>query len=104
MNNFKAVSLEGGSVDKYAHFTFYFIFTILWCLYLKCKDADRKLTQSKRILVFTIAVVLGILIEIGQGAFTDDRNADISDVIANTSGSAVAILVIWLLSKKKQIV
>lgn len=102
MNNFRAVPLEGGYTDKYAHFTFYFVFTILWFLYFKSVAVAVNQTKSIRIVVFSVAVVLGIAIEICQGLFTKDRSADITDVAANTLGSAVAILILWLLNKRKQ--
>ena len=49
-----------------------------------------------------MAVVYGVIIEICQGLFTADRSADIMDALANTAGSALAVLVLWFLKKKKQ--
>jgi VanZ family protein len=79
--------------DKYAHFTFYFVFTVLWYFFLRSKI---KSTVKTLALVFALAVALGIIIEICQDIFTKDRSADIHDVIANTNGSAAAVIMLWL--------
>lgn len=84
--------------DKYLHFIFYFIFTVLWYLYIRIKNNDRG-TSKTRLMVFCIAVGYGIFIECAQKLFTNDRSADLLDVLANTGGSATAVLTLWLLSK-----
>jgi VanZ family protein len=70
--------------DKIVHFIFYLVFTLL--LY---KDYKVKTGSIKKAFVyaFATAVSYGIIIEICQGLFTDGRNADSMDVLANTSGS-----------------
>lgn len=86
--------------DKAVHFIFYFVFTLLWCLYFWSK---KNYSSGKAIvLTFFMAVVYGVIIEICQGLFTADRSADIMDALANTAGSALAVLVLWFLKKKKQ--
>lgn len=99
MNKFDSVPVQGHDVDKYVHGTFYFIFTFLWFGLLKyCKSYSLK---KQLWIVFITAVLYGILMEICQSLFTNDRSADVNDVIANTSGSAIAILTLWLINKKK---
>jgi VanZ family protein len=85
--------------DKIVHFIFYLVFTLL--LY---KDYKVKTGSIKKAFVyaFATAVSYGIIIEICQGLFTDGRNADSMDVLANTSGSAFAILMLWLRQKRKK--
>ena len=50
------------------------------------------------------SIIYGSLIEMAQGVFTTTRKADIMDVLANTLGSILAVVVILLdlkfLSKK----
>jgi VanZ family protein len=59
--------------------------------------------RNKQLLAaFITAVLFGILMEICQGLFTIDRSADLQDVVANTSGSAIAVLVFWLINKLKK--
>jgi VanZ family protein len=99
MNNFEAVPLEGPDIDKYVHGTFYFVFTFLWFYYFKFKSWS---LNKRLVLVFIIAVLFGIAMEICQSLFTDDRSADLKDVLANTTGSAIAVVVLWLLNKQKK--
>ena len=98
MRNFDSVE-TGVRGDKYVHFTFYFIFTMLWYLFLKFKNNDT--TFKIRLRVFILAFVFGLIIEACQEFFTKDRSADILDVVANTSGSLGAILTLWLADKFK---
>jgi glycopeptide antibiotics resistance protein len=86
--------------DKYVHSTFYFVFTVLWFLHFRAQNTAG--TKRLRAMVFLMAVFYGGFIEICQGLFTTDRNADILDVLANTSGSAIAVLALWLLEKRKK--
>ncbi len=82
--------------DKYVHFIFYFVFTVLWYIFLKNKKGN---TAKTRAIVFFLAFFFGLFIEACQGLFTLDRSADMHDVLANTSGSAGAILILWLIDK-----
>lgn len=86
--------------DKLVHFTFYFVFTFLWVLDLY--KSKRFTPKKARVFVFIIAVVFGIIIEICQGMFTAERSPDVLDVLANTSGSATAILLLWIFEKNKR--
>ena len=61
--------------DKYVHFTFYFVFVVLWFLQIKNKPIDRK-TQ---IIILLSAIGYGIFMEICQG-FTETRTPDIMDI------------------------
>lgn len=86
------VSLQ--SADKYVHFIFHFVFTLLWYLYFR-NTID---TGLKTILgVFSLSFLFGIVIEIAQQLFTVNRVADVYDVAANFSGAASAVLVVLVL-------
>jgi VanZ family protein len=80
------------NVDKYVHFTFHFVFVILWSLYFNFKNAT-KLVKSAKIIVI-VSFLFGILIEIAQQVFTTTRKADIFDVCANTTGAIAALMII----------
>lgn len=78
--------------DKYVHFSFYFVFTILWILFFKYKQF------SNLKIVLLIAIIYGILMEIFQGIFTTSRHPDIYDVVANSFGALVGY---YLMTIKK---
>jgi VanZ family protein len=86
------------NADKYAHFTFHFVFTVLWFLYFNFKRTES--SNAKTILmVFLLSFIYGISVEIMQGMFTINRKADIFDVLANTTGAVMAVIVIRLYQK-----
>jgi VanZ family protein len=93
MKNFEHV--EGAVTgDKYVHFTFYFVFTLLWYFFFRIHTA---MSNFKiRLVVFLFAFFFGLLIEACQEFFTADRSADVLDVVANTSGSIAAVVVLWI--------
>ena len=83
--------------DKFVHFTFYFIFTLLWVNGLKKRfDSKNKVV----LIVFCVAVLYGVIIEICQGLFTSSRSADLFDIIANTAGALTAVLFIHFFDRK----
>ncbi|RZJ64010.1 MAG: VanZ family protein [Flavobacterium sp.] len=93
------IGIDIPNSDKFVHFLFYFIFTLLW--YRCFKAMDWWPLRKTKIIVFMFAVSYGILIEICQGVFTSYRSADVLDAVANTSGSAFGILTMWLLERNK---
>lgn len=50
-------------------------------------------------IVFVISLFFGIAIELFQTYFTITRNGDVVDVLANTTGALLAIIIIKLLDK-----
>jgi len=89
-NNLPTVEVKGA--DKYVHFSFYFVFTILWFSYFK----NRSLTGKNNLVkVFLLALLYGGLIELAQSIFTVTRKADVLDILANTAGAISAIVAIF---------
>lgn len=88
-----AIKLPGE--DKTAHFVFYFVLTLVWYIALA------KIHKNKNLkYIIAIAVIIyGIIIEILQG-LTNYRHADINDVFANTGGTFLALVFIYLLKFK----
>jgi len=82
--------------DKYVHFTFYFIFVVVWFLFANRTKIRKKI---KWIVLFS-AIGYGILMEICQGLFTSTRSPDIMDVLANSLGAITGLLFISLILKK----
>lgn len=83
--------------DKLIHFIFYFGFVFLWYQYMYFK---RKVGWNDKMLLGLIAAVIGILIELGQGYFTVNRQADVFDALANTIGAISGIVTASLLLRK----
>lgn len=85
--------------DKYVHFVFHLVHTSLWFLFLKF---EYKHPYIKHILVLAAVIdfTYGCLIEVLQGLFTTTRHADILDVVFNTFGTIVAVLLMKLIIKK----
>lgn len=99
MDTFSSVqSFDFMYKDKVVHAAFYFIFTIVWYLFFK-KQSHSKYLKLK---TFAFAVIYGIFIEICQGVFTHERSADVIDVLANTLGSSLAIMALWLADRNKK--
>ena len=77
------------NVDKVVHFTFYFVFVILWYRFLKIKNKN---TKKNSFLLFLASIFFGIVIEYCQYFFTKSRMAEVLDVAANTLGSTIGIV------------
>lgn len=86
--------------DKILHCIFYIVFTVLWYLGLERANFS---PRKSRLISFSFAVSYGILLEICQGLFTEERTPDVSDAIANTTGSIIAVLALWLYCRRKKI-
>jgi VanZ family protein len=97
IRNFESVPVDEVNVDKYVHAAFYFIFTVLWYQFFKLRNPQGN--KRHRLRVFLMAVLFGIFMELCQQFFTTDRSADVTDALANTTGSATAILLLWLLER-----
>ena len=88
------------NLDKVVHAFFYVVLTTLSFLFLKNRNSS---VSTSRYLIFSFlfSVVFGIGIEIIQGYFTESRHADVLDVLANTSGAALSILLIVLFGLRR---
>jgi VanZ family protein len=82
--------------DKYVHFTFYFVFVVVWSLFAK----QTKITKKIQWIVLSSAIGYGVLMEVCQGVFTTTRTPDIMDVLANIIGALSGLLFITMIFKK----
>lgn len=85
--------------DKIAHFIFYFTFSFLWLMYL-LKSPIKASENILTFLIFTIAVLLGGIIELAQYHLTKSRSAEWADFFANCLGSFFGILLCLTITKK----
>lgn len=72
-------------LDKIFHATAYFGLTMSWLFALK--------NISKYKLVGIILFFYGILLEFLQGTYTNNREKDIYDIVANSIGILIAMLI-----------
>jgi VanZ family protein len=79
--------------DKYAHFTFHFVFSGLWFLYFSHRKGNFN-KVSTFLMVFLLSFFYGVAIEMMQDLFTETRKADVFDVLANAIGALIGLLVI----------
>jgi VanZ family protein len=91
----KLPTIKIGGLDKSVHFILHFFFTLLWYLYLK------SVFKTKWIISFVVLldVAYGSLIEVGQTLFTITRKGDVLDILANSVGTAAAVIVIYLVTR-----
>ncbi|NNT71366.1 VanZ family protein [Flavobacterium sp. IMCC34852] len=87
--------------DKYGHFFFHFVFTLLWGYYFLLKQQQLSFRNLLGIVIVSLAY--GILIEFLQENFTQTRQADVLDVLANFTGAVTALSVFVFLKKIKKV-
>jgi VanZ family protein len=84
------------NIDKVAHFTFYFVFVVLWCNFFRLKN-NFQIKSIRSILVFSF--FFGLAIELCQEFLTQTRHADVYDVIANGSGGLFGYFFVLVIRK-----
>jgi len=87
--------LQFPHADKCIHIAMYFGFALL----LSLSSFVQKETKKIRIEL-VISVLLGGLIEVAQGLLTNNRSADIFDFLANATGAACSLLMLFFVRKK----
>ncbi len=85
--------------DKILHALAYFIFTIFWFLSFKYTFSLQK--KKSFLNTFILSLVFGAFIEILQQQLTNYRQADVLDVLANTFGTILAIVMLNLMFKDR---
>ena len=82
--------------DKIYHLIAYFLLMLSW-LYVFCK----KETFQKNVkYVILGCIIFGIIIEILQGVITSYRTASYLDIVANTIGVLLAVVIFHVFEKK----
>jgi VanZ family protein len=99
----KMPQIDIQNIDKIIHLIFHFVLTLLWFLFLK-KHINSSNNGKSLAISFVFSIVFGIIIEFIQEFYTATRQADIFDVLANATGSILAIIAIVLLDKYNGII
>jgi len=84
--------------DKIVHFGGYFVLALSWFLTFNGKLKLLKQFVAIALLVF----IYGIIIEVCQWLFTNERQGDILDMLANLGGISFALLIFILFLKKNK--
>ena len=81
--------------DKIFHFFAYSVLTVLWYSTFTYTLKFKK----KRAIIYAalLSIIFGILIEVLQGSATVSRQLDFYDIVANTTGTLLVSLVLWLI-------
>lgn len=85
------------NIDKLVHFAFHFVFVFLWYLYFSTNEKSPN--SNIKTFIVLASFSFGISIELAQGILTKTRNADFLDVLANSTGAIIAIILIVCLEK-----
>ncbi len=85
--------------DKLFHLLAYCLFTLVW--FLTLHNSFKKERKKSITIAVIAAIVLGIIIEILQHTVTTYREADLLDILANTVGACLAVLIINFVTKRK---
>lgn len=88
--------IEIAQIDKIYHSIAYFVLSITWLF------AFQKTSQVKYIIVI-LCIILGIIIEVLQSTLTIYRTGDYLDVLANSMGVILALVVFNLFFRKNNI-
>jgi len=82
-----------GNIDKLYHITAYFSLSIFW-LFSFYKKVNLKY------IIISICIIYGIIIEVLQATVTTYRSGDFKDILANTLGVFLGLLVFNIILKK----
>lgn len=81
--------------DKWVHFILFGTFAFLWL----CTFANTDF--KKRLLIFLLSVAVGYSVELLQGSgITSGRSYDMMDVVADSIGGALGVIVFYFMEKK----
>ncbi|MCI2229345.1 VanZ family protein [Polaribacter sp. MSW13] len=84
------------NLDKWEHSFAYFTLSISWLFVFYKKP-------QKKYLIVLVCIIYGIIIEILQQTLTDYRTGDYLDVLANSSGVLLGLLIFNQILKKNQL-
>ena len=107
LSSFEDVDTERINIphlDKLIHFFFYFVAAILGILLIR-ERTKGQFKLSRAIIITALSVIIyGIIIEVIQDTYTENRSGELYDVLANSLGAFFgAGFIIILFSGKTQL-
>lgn len=76
--------------DKIIHLVLFFVFVQLWALKLNKED------QKNKIIILLIGIAYGAIIEYLQSAMNVGRRFEVDDMIANTIGCILGVVLLTI--------
>lgn len=101
LSEFQDVELGIPNLDKIVHTIFYFVGTVLGCLFVRERTrGNAQFLRTLLIIGFTL-LLYGSLIEVIQAFYTVDRSGELLDFMANFLGVLFALFTVnYLFSPK----
>lgn len=85
--------------DKLMHLTAYFGLVVFWKVYYMLKNKPKISFKINLFKIAGVALGFGMLIEVLQGALTSYREPDWYDILANTGGVLLAVIIFLIFEK-----
>ncbi|MBZ9631021.1 VanZ family protein [Salegentibacter sp. LM13S] len=85
--------------DKLLHLGAYFGLVVLWKVYFMQKDKPHNTYKKNLFKIAGLSILFGMLIEVLQGVLTSYREPDWFDILANTTGIFLAVIIFLLFEK-----
>ena len=108
MRPVKIIETPISNIDKLLHAGAYFGLTVLWIFWVLFRRTNKKKSTSSKTLwkivvgVVVIAILYGALMEVLQGTITSYRTPDAWDILANSTGSVLALIACLLYINKSK--
>lgn len=113
LGNSPAPPVNIDNIDKSYHSGAYFIMTVLWYFFFYSRfltqQSHFKFTWKDILYTWSSAIgigaaalsfIVGVVLELGQEYISVNRTMDFYDGVANTTGIILAIVTLWLISKR----
>ncbi|WP_282017283.1 VanZ family protein [Salegentibacter mishustinae] len=85
--------------DKLLHLGAYFGLLVLWKVYFMLKNKPKSTYRNNLFKIAGLSVLFGMLIEVLQGVLTSYREPDWFDILANTAGILLAVVIFLFFEK-----
>lgn len=99
--SFKGIDTGGffdfPNTDKVVHFVFYFVMVITGTYAVMEYSGTKIKIKNVCLGVLVFSILYGIIIEVLQYSITENRQGDVFDVLANSLGAIVGLLLTRLL-------
>ncbi|AOW20885.1 VanZ family protein [Urechidicola croceus] len=96
LSSLEELNVDISVSDKLLHTIAYFVLSMSWLFAVKKSHYSLKL----KIIIALAILLFGIIIEVLQGSLTDNRHADYYDIIANSTGILIALLIFGFLFRR----